>query len=152
MKIPFTAISGVIALILLLASCYKEDRMIGELEGRWQWAGLQDVPVNHIGLNDSTRHFFLFLPCKKAYTASCRCVYTMEKNWTNATMPSDTFIYDVKGNEMSVTQFLSTQTAPNSNTNGILKDRRFTIFLKGKTLELRNVQKNSFKIICEKQP
>jgi hypothetical protein len=140
------------AAVVLLSSCHKEDRLVQNLEGRWRWTGIEDAPAMHISVNDSTQHFFHFLPCRKAYTASCRCVYTIEKNWLVPAAPSDTFIYDIKDHEMAITQFLTTNTAPNSNTNGILKDRRFTIILKNNTLELRNVQKNSFKIICEKIP
>lgn len=147
-----TGIFCLFASVLLFSSCYKEDRLVRDLEGRWQWIAIEDAPAAHTGVNDSTRHFFKFLPCKKAYTASCRCVYTMFKNWSEPAAPSDTFIYDIKGSEMAITQFLSTKTAPNSNTNGILKDRRFTIILKGNILELRNVQKNTFKIFCEKLP
>lgn len=147
-----TVICCLFATVLLLSSCYKEDRLVRNLEGRWQWTKIEDAPAMHISVNDSTQHFFQFLPCKRAYTASCRCVYTIEKNWLVPSAPSDTFIYDIKGNEMAITQFLSTKTAPNSNTNGILKDRRFTIIVKGNTLELRNVQKNSFRIISEKLP
>ncbi|MCX7649632.1 MAG: hypothetical protein N2050_03630 [Flavobacteriales bacterium] len=137
--------------VVMLFSCAKENATVRSLEGTWEWESISEAPSAHIGVNDSTRHFFKFLPCKKAYTASCRCVYTIEKNWNLYSAPSDTFIYDLKRDELSITQFLSTTTAPNSNTNGILKDRRFTLILKDGKMELRNVQKSSFKIVAFKK-
>lgn len=139
-------------LVLAIIGCSKEQRIIRQLEGTWQWQSIEEAPAAHLGISDSVLHFFRFLACRRAYTSSCRCVYTIEKLGTTPSSLVDTFMYDLKSDEMSITQFLSQKTAPNSSPTGILNNRRFRVVIKGSTLELRNVQLPAFKIVAQKVP
>ncbi|MCS6982098.1 MAG: hypothetical protein N2110_04390 [Flavobacteriales bacterium] len=139
-------------LVVALTACSKEQRLIRQLEGQWQWQKIEEAPVAHIGISDSVQHFFRFLACRRAYTSSCRCVYSMEKSGVTPVTLVDTLIYDLKSDEMSITQFLSQKTAPNSSPEGILNNRRFRVVIKGSILELRNVQIPAFKIVAQKVP
>jgi len=140
---------------IMIWSCKYEDKLVQQLEGRWRWISLTAPPAAHIGINDSTKHFFKFLPCKRAYTSKCRCVYTIEKKNLNQsslhdTTLADTILYDLKKNELSITSFLTNNTNPNSNQNGILLDRRFKVILDDENLELRNAIQPENRILLVK--
>lgn len=88
--------------ILLLTSCYKEQKLADKLEGAWnitelEWANGASVEIG----NDI--HQIEFFNCEQAYTATCQGVYHLDYADSGKIDLRDTFRFDIKNEELAVT-------------------------------------------------
>ncbi|MEX1187623.1 MAG: hypothetical protein WED33_00085 [Bacteroidia bacterium] len=88
--------------VLILSGCYKEQRLADDLKGNWEITDLEwaNGAVTEIG-ND--KHKIEFFDCEKAYTSTCGGVYFLDYADTTRTDLRDTFQYDIKDDELAVT-------------------------------------------------
>ncbi len=115
-----------LAIIALLCvgfiSCSKEQNAADQLNaGIWKisllkWANGKEVETT----NDI--HKMEFFPCTDAYTATCKGVYTLDYADTARIDLRDTFQFDIKGSELSITAVKSS-VASNTFVNKILRQR-----------------------------
>lgn len=115
---------GIVTLLcslLLLSSCYKEQKSADTLKGTWsvnriQWANGNDIAI------DGDSHRIEFLPCEQAYTATCTGVYFLDYADTLRPDLIDTFRFEIKGDEFSVSQIKSSVPS-NTIVTRILRQR-----------------------------
>lgn len=118
-----TSLSLIFA-IALLSSCYKEQKTADTLQGNWtisrlQWANGQEIPLT------GDVHRIEFLPCEQAYTATCTGVYSLDYADTLRPDLRDTFRFEVKDDEFSISAIKA--SVPSNNFTSRFLRQRYTI-------------------------
>lgn len=115
-----------LAIIALLSigfiSCSKEQNAADQLNsGVWKisqlkWANGKEVETQ----NDI--HKMEFFPCTDAYTATCKGVYTLDYSDSSKADLRDTFEFDIKADELSITA-VKNSIGSNTFVTKILRQR-----------------------------
>jgi hypothetical protein len=108
MKKHIASFPLLLMLLILAASCSKEQKLSDKLNGKWI---VQEIRfTNDSALTDfnNNRHFIEFFGGKRAYTATFLGVYTIDYADENLKDVVDTFRYDIKGDQLSITNTQST--------------------------------------------
>ena len=86
-------------LILLMASCNKDQKLAHHLKGNWR--------IDHIALSDTSdvdlsvyKHSITFESCKDTYKATCRAYYFIDSASVN--VYTDSVKYDLRDDEFTV--------------------------------------------------
>jgi hypothetical protein len=93
--------------LLLLSSCYKENRLADKLAGTWQINELQWANGSFVDVG-ADKHKIEFFGCEMAYTSTCEGVYQLDYADTLKKDLLDTFQFDIKDEELAVTSVKTT--------------------------------------------
>lgn len=96
--------------ILLFSGCYKEQKLADKLTGTWNITDLQWANGSNVEIEDDI-HQIEFFDCEKAYTATCEGVYFVDYFDTSKIDLRDTFRFDIKNEELAVTNVQATTGA-----------------------------------------
>lgn len=90
-------------LIFLMASCSKEDEVMSKLKGNWQVSEIQFNADSTLKDFSTGLHTIEFWETERAYTATGRGVYRIDYADANLKDVADTFRFDIKENQLSIT-------------------------------------------------
>lgn len=110
--------------IALLSSCYKEQKTADTLQGKWTITRLQWANGQEISLSGDV-HQIEFLPCEQAYTATCTGVYSLDYADTLRPDLRDTFRFEVKDDEFSISSIKA--SVPSNNFTSRFLRQRYSI-------------------------
>jgi hypothetical protein len=115
-----------LAIIVLLSvgliSCSKEQNAADQLNtGIWKITQLKWANGNEVEVTNNV-HKMEFFPCTDAYTATCKGVYTLDYADTTKTDLRDTFEFDIKADELSITA-VKNSVGSNTFVTKILRQR-----------------------------
>jgi hypothetical protein len=109
------------AIFIAFSSCQKEQRTADNLVGKWQISTLKWANDSAVDVTNN-KHVLEFLPCEQAYTASCSGVYFLDYADTLRTDLNDTFKFEIRENEISISSVKN--SAPgNTFVTKILRQR-----------------------------
>lgn len=97
MKTTLTLLTTLV--VLTLSSCYKENKIAGQLEGNWTITEMLWAKGNSVITSGDT-HIISFSPCEKAYTATCSGNYTLNYAADTIQDINVTFKFDLKDDEI----------------------------------------------------
>jgi hypothetical protein len=115
-----------LAIIALLSvgfiSCSKEQNAADQLNtGVWKITQLKWANGNEVEVTNNV-HKMEFFPCTDAYTATCKGVYSLDYADTTKTDLRDTFEFDIKADELSITA-VKNSVGSNTFVTKILRQR-----------------------------
>ena len=115
-----------LAIIALLSvgfiSCSKEQNAADQLNtGVWKITQMKWANGNEVEVTNNV-HKMEFFPCTDAYTATCKGVYTLDYADTTKTDLRDTFEFDIKADELSITA-VKNSVGSNTFVTKILRQR-----------------------------
>ena len=105
----------------LIFSCSKEQRTADKLVGKWQITSLKWANGNTIDVTND-KHTLEFLSCDQAYTASCSGVYFLDYADTLKKDLNDTFKFELKYEEISISS-VNSSLPSNTFVTKILRQR-----------------------------
>lgn len=95
-------------LMLAVFSCKKEDRILNKLEGTWTVNEYNRKSTGTVTDFSNQKITFEFLPYKKAYTRTLKAIYRLDYVDAALTDVVDTFSYELKKDELSITKVQKT--------------------------------------------
>jgi hypothetical protein len=133
-----TSILLLVSGLFILSSCYKENRLAEKLPGTWEISELQWANGSFVDLS-ADRHKIEFFGCDMAYTATCKGVYHLDYEDSLKTDLLDTFRYDIKNEELAVTN-VKTTLSSNQFVIRFLRQRFQIEDLEGDNLYLKRIK------------
>jgi hypothetical protein len=105
----------------LLFACSKEQRTADKLVGKWQITNLKWANDSAVDVTND-KHILEFFNCDQAYTASCSGVYFLDYADTLKKDLNDTFKFELKNDEISISSVKSSSPG-NTFVTKILRQR-----------------------------
>jgi hypothetical protein len=97
--------SYIVVLFLMIAfACKKEDRILNKLKGTWTVSEYNRKSTGVVNSFPSSKNTFEFIYSKNAYTSSLKGVYKVDYFDANIADVIDTFKYELKKEELSITK------------------------------------------------
>ncbi len=93
----------VFTILLLVASCSKEDEVMDQLKGNWQVSEIKFSEDSTFNNFSTGIHTIEFWDTERAYTATGKGVYRIDYADANIKDVADTFRFDIKEDQLSVT-------------------------------------------------
>lgn len=91
------------AIVALLSSCSKEDEVMSKLKGNWQVSEIQFAADSVLKDFSTGIHTIEFWETERAYTATGKGVYRIDYTDANIKDIADTFRFDIKEDQLSIT-------------------------------------------------
>ena len=124
----------IFSITFLLFACQKEQRTADKLVGKWQISTLKWANDSAVDVTNN-KHVLEFLDCDQAYTASCSGVYFLDYADTLKKDLNDTFKFELKNDEISISSVKSSSPS-NTFVTKILRQRYI----------FENINENSFEL------
>jgi hypothetical protein len=121
-----------LAIFIAFSSCQKEQRTADKLVGKWQISTLKWANDSAVDVTNN-KHVLEFLDCDQAYSASCSGVYFLDYADTLKKDLNDTFKFELKNDEISISSVKSSSPS-NTFVTKILRQRYI----------FENINENSF--------
>lgn len=93
----------ILPIMLLILACGKEQEISDEIKGKWTISEIRFNQDSVYNVFDKEKHEIEFLGGRRAYTSTFKGIYYIDYLDASKKDIQDTFRYDIKNNQLSVT-------------------------------------------------
>lgn len=93
----------ILPIMLLILACGKEQKISDKIKGKWTISEIRFNQDSVYNVFDKEKHEIEFLGGRRAYTSTFKGIYFIDYLDASKKDIQDTFRYDIKNNQLSVT-------------------------------------------------